>query len=398
MIKVCINCNKEFETSNNRKVFCSNSCKVINHRRRNGIEEPEFLTKNKKVPTETVEKVRDVVKKVDNPTYLSLSSQVFAYNEEYDKLLKKKESIFKELQEKQNTAHPVLAASIMGIGGISVLIDNSKQKRPKFENALLGLGALAFGAITASNSENIVRKKKIDIEKLSDKIKEIDSQINYALYNKNYFDSLLKETPKFNEITEQETYFEEVPITIEQEPKTTKTNIVSLSEIKEKEFEVYEFTEPYLNLIGKPSKNFLMLVWGESGHGKSTWSMDFANYLASNFGKLLYNSSEEGISYSLKNKLLKYDNENFDLSECKTYSELKKAIKNYDFIVVDSLNDMNLTEEDFEKLIKSGKSIIFIMQATKGGNFKGSSKFAHDTDIRIKIENYQPIVEKTRFK
>jgi hypothetical protein len=38
------------------------------------------------------------------------------------------------------------------------------------------------------------------------------------------------------------------------------------------------------------------------------------------------------------------------------------------------------------------------MQATKAGNYKGDSAFGHDADVVMKLENYLPVIEKTRFR
>lgn len=399
MIKNCINCNKDFETNNNRKIYCSNSCKVINHRERNGITEPDFLQKKTKVLTEKVEKVREVIKKETNPDYENLVIQIDSYQDEYSKLLKKKETIFRDLNEKQSQLHPKITGAIMGFGGFDMIRKNRAKKKPKFEDSLIGLAAMAFGLNNIANSDKKEIEKAREIDFIKNKISELDSQINYVLFCKNGLELECSQIPKQIELTVQETYFERIPILYEEKQKQL-SNVISLSQMKEKNFDIYYFSEEYSNLIGNPEKNFSAIIYGESGHGKSTWSIDFSNYLAMNFGKLLYNSSEEGFSYSLQNKLSKYDNENIHISQFKKYKDLKTEIKanKYSFIVIDSLNDMELTEEQFTELINMGIAIIFILQATKGGNFKGSNKFAHDTDIRIKLENYKPVLEKSRFK
>lgn len=399
MIKNCINCNKDFETNNNRKVYCSNSCKVINHRFRNGINEPTFLQKKTKILTQKVEKVREVIKKEINPDYQNLVVQISSYEEEYSKLLRKKETIFKQLNEKQSQLNPELSGAIMGIGGLDMIRNNIVKKRPKFEDSLIGLAAIAFGISNVVNSKKIEVERNREIDFIKNKISELDSQINYVLFCKNGLELQSHQIEKQIELIVQETYFETIPI-LEEKEKQKVSNVISLSEMKEKSFDIYHFSEEYSNLIGNPERNFSALIYGESGHGKSTWSIDFSNYLATNFGKLLYNSSEEGFSYSLQNKLSKYDNENIHISQFKRFKELKSEIRanKYNFIVIDSLNDMELTEEQFSELINMGIAIIFILQATKGGNFKGSNKFAHDTDIRIKLENYKPVLEKSRFK
>src|SRR5690606_7811001 len=59
----------------------------------------------------------------------------------------------------------------------------------------------------------------------------------------------------------------------------------------------------WAELIGSPQTNFSMMVWGSPGAGKSTLMMQFSRYLAENHGNVLYVSSEEFPSYTLKTKL-----------------------------------------------------------------------------------------------
>lgn len=70
------------------------------------------------------------------------------------------------------------------------------------------------------------------------------------------------------------------------------------------------------------------------------------------------------------------------------------------FLVIDSINDMGMSIDDLKELIAldSQRAIIYVMQATKSGTFKGENDFAHEADIRIKVENYIPVIEKNRYK
>ena len=287
--------------------------------------------------------------------------------------LKKKETIFRDLNEKQSQLHPKITGAIMGFGGFDMIRKNRAKKKPKFEDSLIGLAAMAFGLNNIANSDKKEIEKAREIDFIKNKISELDSQINYVLFCKNGLELECSQIPKQIELTVQETYFERIPILYEEKQKQL-SNVISLSQMKEKNFDIYYFSEEYSNLIGNPEKNFSAIIYGESGHGKSTWSIDFSNYLAMNFGKLLYNSSEEGFSYSLQNKLSKYDNENIHISQFKKYKDLKTEIKanKYSFIVIDSLNDMELTEEQFTELINMGIAIIFY-SSNDGKQYRGMS-------------------------
>jgi predicted ATP-dependent serine protease len=88
------------------------------------------------------------------------------------------------------------------------------------------------------------------------------------------------------------------------------------------------------------------------------------------------------------------------IAQAKKYEELQRLLQSdhYDLLVIDSVNDMGLTTEQFENLCANETATIFIQQSTKTGDYKGSTKLAHDTDIVLRIENQEVEVEKTRFK
>ena len=62
------------------------------------------------------------------------------------------------------------------------------------------------------------------------------------------------------------------------------------------------------------------------------------------------------------------------------------------FIIIDSINHINITPKDLQKLPRLHPTIVFIciLQAIKRSNFKASNVLEHDADISIKIENGKP--------
>ena len=80
-------------------------------------------------------------------------------------------------------------------------------------------------------------------------------------------------------------------------------------------------------------------------------------------------------------------------------ANILKEAKGYDFIVIDSINNANITPEELDAIKKqrSDLSIIAIMQNTKGGKFKGSNQFLHDADIHIILENGVAKQVKSRY-
>lgn len=195
---------------------------------------------------------------------------------------------------------------------------------------------------------------------------------------------------------------------------TTKTNdkmqsnnigkIISSEFLCTLNFPSIIFDERWGEFIGNPSTNFHCVVHGLSGHGKSTFCIMFAKYLADNHGTVLYISGEEGISKTLQDKFLinECTAENLHVVDVKRYEDIMKYVprKVYNFIFIDSLNTMKIDATKLKSIkeIFKASALITISQATKDGNMRGSYEIVHDADIAIKVEEGLATTIKNRFK
>ena len=64
-------------------------------------------------------------------------------------------------------------------------------------------------------------------------------------------------------------------------------------------FETVEFAGEWLASFGRPELRGTWIIWGGSGSGKTTFTLMLCKYLA-NFGRVAYNSLEQGLSLSLQ--------------------------------------------------------------------------------------------------
>jgi predicted ATP-dependent serine protease len=168
------------------------------------------------------------------------------------------------------------------------------------------------------------------------------------------------------------------------------SGVMSADELVAYEYDAYPFDGKWQKLIGNPAKSFHMMVFGRPKQGKSIFCFQLAKYL-SKFGKVLYIASEEGFSATLQQKLTEFGavNPNLYFANYRDYETIKQNITghDYEFIVIDSINFINLEPEDVEELksLNKEKAFITIQQATKGGQFRGSQQFAHNCDIIIEV-------------
>ncbi len=162
------------------------------------------------------------------------------------------------------------------------------------------------------------------------------------------------------------------------------------------EFDTIGLKGKWFELIGDPSSNFTAMVFGKPKMGKSYLCIDFAGYLARHHGKVLYVAKEEGLDYTLQQKL---HDKNVAHPNLFVASVLPSSLAQYDFIFLDSVNKLGLAPEDLNRLKKTypTKSFIFIFQSTKEGKFRGANTFQHDVDVVIEVAEKGKAVQMGRF-
>lgn len=175
-----------------------------------------------------------------------------------------------------------------------------------------------------------------------------------------------------------------------------KPAIMNSMEFANMEFATIGLKGKWYKLIGDPSRNFTAMVFGKPKMGKSYLCIDFAGYLARHHGKVLYVAKEEGLDYTLQQKLNDKDVAHPNLFVA---SILPDSLAQYDFIFLDSVNKLGLAPEDLNRLkqLNPTKSFIFIFQSTKEGKFRGANTFQHDVDVVIEVPEKGKAVQMGRF-
>ncbi len=175
-----------------------------------------------------------------------------------------------------------------------------------------------------------------------------------------------------------------------------KPAIMNSMDFASLQFETIGLKGKWFDLIGDPSSNFTAMVFGKPKMGKSYLCLDFAGYLARHHGKVLYVAKEEGLDYTLQEKL--YD-KNVMHPNLFVASVLPANLAPYDFIFLDSVNKLDLSPEDLNRLksLNPSKSFVFVFQSTKDGKFRGANTFQHDVDVVIEVPEKGKAVQMGRF-
>jgi predicted ATP-dependent serine protease len=193
-----------------------------------------------------------------------------------------------------------------------------------------------------------------------------------------------------------------------------KRKIYNINTLKEKKFKTLTFSEKYAALFGNPQRNFIAMCYGESGSGKSVFLLQFADYFARHFGKVLYNSHEEGINQTVVDRINHFDigAKKLFVGNALTFGDMCEKIERnyYRLVIIDSVKYMGFTFAQLKELRArfAKRQIVVIM--VDFGKTKGSPQsgvdLLHASDVKMffkdgvvnSISRYLPEpVKKTLF-
>lgn len=420
----CIQCKKLFLPTNKRNTYCSDGCKQDAYRERKGIMRPNFLPDSNGNKYQVFKSENKVL------VYSKVYTRAFTDQKKViDNLKGELYSIRKEIEGNEKRIYDIENRNDIFfrkrgnaiLSGLFVLIAgwfsaHIMKRVTKYVLTRSGMGIFAIILVILAWMVGS-KAQRDDDNKHFEELSSLQSYKNVLKDAQNRAKSkeleIIKEETTLSTIAEFQLLTEEETKQIEETIKLPKYGFpeikandaketMSLKDLQNKQFKTLEFTGEWKELVGKPEQNFSMMIYGQSGHGKSYLVGQLSEYLANNFGDVLYNSSEEGISLSLQDKVKKLDSNKLRISNFKDFESIKKHLKKSvsRFVVLDSVNHMNLTPEQLEELKKIDltRSFITIHQVTKNGEFKGNNKFLHNCDVQIIVTNRVPLVEKNRYK
>lgn len=152
--------------------------------------------------------------------------------------------------------------------------------------------------------------------------------------------------------------------------------------------------------LGVIDRTGVVLVWGQSGNGKSSAVMSLAKELTKH-GKVLYVSLEEGCALSFQNTLRRYSMQdcksNFQVvtgEDIEAISERLSKRRSADFVVIDSFQYTQLNYKRYLEFKKrhSNKLIIFVSHADgRKPAGRAAENVKYDADQKIWVEGFKAI-------
>lgn len=172
----------------------------------------------------------------------------------------------------------------------------------------------------------------------------------------------------------------------------------SLDQVLRTRFKVLPFEGEWKDAIGCPELTGSWIVWGNSGNGKTRFALQLCKYLCQ-FGRVAYDSLEEGVSVSLvkaikethmmevRKKFVVLDKEPID-----QLTERLEKPKSPDIVCVDSLQYTGMSYEQYKALKERFPKKLFIWISHAEGMLpegRVAKKVRFDSNVKVFVQAYR---------
>ena len=180
---------------------------------------------------------------------------------------------------------------------------------------------------------------------------------------------------------------------------------LTVNEVLRKHCKTFPFTGKWRDAFGEPERTGVWFIWGNSGNGKSSFTMQLCKEL-SKYDRVAYDSLEEGASMTMRQSLMRHGmsevGSRFALLDNEPMRELSERLsrrKSYNIVVVDSFQYTQMTYKDYIRLKERHKDKLLIFISHAGGQRpRGSAAVSvmYDATLKIWVEGFKAF-SKGRF-
>ncbi len=180
--------------------------------------------------------------------------------------------------------------------------------------------------------------------------------------------------------------------------KRATNRAISVNQLLCTNFKTMKFEGEFKASFGTPQISRSWLIWGDSGNGKTRFTLQLAKYLTQ-FGKVAYNSLEEGASLSFKRAIQQTGMvsvaKKFIILKGETITELRERLtkqKSPNIIIIDSVQYTDLDKRTYKSLINEFPTKLFIfLSHAEGKKPTGATanSIRFDADVKIRVEGYK---------
>jgi len=362
----CVECNKNFTGKRNDAKFCSTNCRVNHHNRQKKQQEQFSNNTNPtlgKTKKQSTVKSKELTQQVQSHLLAIKQLQEGVVKLNYDKKI--------TVTEASNIQHDIkaLQTQIKPLEAVLKLDDetfyqnycnNEKVNVETLGFILNGILNLTLLPYNIKEIEKEIHKVKVQVqEKLAElKIKQIDKRkeqnnVFKELEELNHYIQQTQQEIKERqakidylkkELANEQQFKQRYPLTHQQKKSTNSTNGVSGAELLNMTFNTFQLEGELGRFLGELDRNMTAFaLTGDSGAGKSYFSFELAKAFIDNNYKTKYFALEEGLGKLTQDKVRYYAlNDNLTITGNGTLREVRRDAKNYDLIVIDSFQKLNV--------------------------------------------------------
>lgn len=431
----CIECNKNFTAKRSDAKYCSHNCQVKNYNRRKQQQFDFKIQQEKalgKVKEQQQIKQLEINKKIKliKEQLIPLQHSLMELKEEKQILLIELTTIQKQKNEAQEEISKLMKALAMDDEEFCKEYCQSEEIRTdKYNRVLNGLINLTLSAYNKEEQRkkmNTLRDEMTEqLMELEDSLQEDKSFIKeHYLHLKSIHQKIEKIQKKIKELNQKIKALEHQksvsvkPIEIKKQNQPTQTTLVQRNNNTQKSnhavggaellnmtFNTFQLNGELGRFLGELDRNMTAFaLTGDSGAGKSYFSFELAKAFIDHNFKAKYFALEEGLGKLTQNKVRYYNlDNNLTITGNGTLREVRNDAKNYDLIVIDSFQKLNVKAEEFERLRQDFPKTIFIIifQKTTAGTMRGGSSIKFNSsatiDVQLKDDERIAVMEKGRY-
>lgn len=179
-----------------------------------------------------------------------------------------------------------------------------------------------------------------------------------------------------------------------------------VKDVQKWKFNKLDIPEVWAQHLGSLSENFRMIIEGMPGHGKTEYTMQLSKMLATYYGKVHFNSAEQGKTDTLHeafNRCEMHEIEpgkwmlgNKQMRNFEYYFERMQKPNSGRVLIIDSLDYMKLTLEQFKQLHERFPHKSIIIVAWNDPMDTHAKRIKYMCDIKVEVKDFEAKV-RSRF-
>jgi len=238
-MKLCLFCGKQINEKRKNALYCSNGCRTNDYRKRKNIAPPDFLKRKPKFNFNSEEKIE-----IEN-----LQMEIENFNElkkplqEKLKIWHKRKILFESKGEYKDDSGKIVSDNI-----VKPKTPDYESMRKKYKRTLKDKTIIEVQQTSEEQIKIITLNYEKEVKKWENKRYEKIS--NYYYYK--------REVDEINEeIIKREKRIEEIMLQTELRKRVNESTKTTISgrELLKIQFETLDFTDKWLELMGKPTKS-----------------------------------------------------------------------------------------------------------------------------------------------